>query len=120
MGHLNLLNTAKSFFNANGSLIVAIDSDRRIRQLKGAGRPINTVQDRRALLENLRCVDKVLEFDTDQELINICSLYKPDIMVKGDDYVNKPILGEQFCGRVVFVKRNDDSTTKKIQSIIGR
>ncbi len=78
-GHVQLLNYARSL---GDSLIVAIDSDRRVRELKGDGRPINSEDDRKLMLESLRSVDTVWFFDSDQELEDICRLYNP-IMVKG-------------------------------------
>ena len=117
-GHIKLLNYARSL---GSYLLVAIDSDRRVRQLKGSDRPVHNQTDRKLLLENLRSVDAVKIFDTDQELEHIITLYEPDIMVKGSDYRNKPIIGEEQCGRIEFFERIDEySTTKTIQHIANR
>lgn len=116
LGHLALFNYAKSL---GDFLLVAIDSDIRVKQLKGENRPINNQLERKVLLENLKAIDQVEIFDTDQELIDIIS--KCDLMVKGSDYIGKPIIGEQVCKQIVFFDRiNEYSTTKKIQSIIDR
>lgn len=116
LGHLALFNYAKSL---GDFLLVAIDSDNRVKQLKGENRPINNQLERKVLLENLKAIDQVEIFDTDQELIDIIS--KCDLMVKGSDYIGKPIIGEQVCKQIVFFDRiNEYSTTKKIQSIIDR
>jgi len=118
VGHIKLLNHARGLGH---HLLVAIDSDRRVRQLKGESRPVNNQTDRRLLLENLRSVDRVKIFNTDQELEHIITLYEPDIMVKGSDYRNQPIIGEEQCGRIEFFERiNEYSTTKTIQHIINR
>ena len=116
LGHLALFNYAKSL---GDFLLVAIDSDKRVKQLKGNNRPINNEYERKTLLENLKAIDQVQIFDTDQELIDIVS--KCDLMVKGSDYIGKPIIGEHVCKQIVFFDRiNEYSTTKKIQSIIDR
>jgi D-beta-D-heptose 7-phosphate kinase/D-beta-D-heptose 1-phosphate adenosyltransferase len=116
LGHLALLNYAKSL---GDFLSVGIDSDHRIKKLKGATRPINDQYERKFLLENLKCVDSVTIFDNDQELINLVS--KCDIMVKGSDYIDKPIIGSEICPSIVFFDRiNGYSTTEKIQNIINR
>jgi D-beta-D-heptose 7-phosphate kinase/D-beta-D-heptose 1-phosphate adenosyltransferase len=116
LGHLALFNYAKSL---GDFLLVAIDSDKRVKQLKGNHRPINNEYERKTLLENLKAIDQVQIFDTDQELIDIVSTC--DLMVKGSDYIGKPIVGEHVCKQIVFFDRiNDYSTTKKIQSIIDR
>ena len=118
VGHIKLLNHARSL---GDHLLVAIDSDRRVRQLKGESRPINNQTERRLLLENLRSVDLVQIFNTDQELEHIITVYQPDIMVKGSDYRNQPIIGEEHCGRIEFFERiNEYSTTQAIQHIINR
>lgn len=115
-GHLAMLNFAKS---QGDYLIVGIDTDERIKRLKGFDRPINSLLERKTLLENLKAVDEVQIFDTDQELIDIIS--KCDIMVKGSDYRTKPIIGIDVCNKVVLFDRIDEySTTKKIQSITNR
>ena len=118
VGHIKLLNHARSL---GDHLLVAIDSDRRVRRLKGESRPINNQTERRLLLENLRSVDLVQIFNTDQELEHIITVYQPDIMVKGSDYRNQPIIGEEHCGRIEFFERiNEYSTTPAIQHIINR
>ena len=115
MGHLAMLNFAK---NLGDHLVVAIDSDDRVKRLKGEGRPINNVYERRVMLENLKAVDSVEIFDTDEDLINIIKTC--DIMVKGGDYKTLPIIGKEFVTVVLFDRLNDYSSTKKIQHIIDR
>ena len=115
-GHLALLNYAKSL---GDFLVVAIDSDRRVRELKGSGRPINNEQERRVLLENLRAVDEVRVFDSDQELVDIVATCA--IMVKGSDYRGRPIVGQEVCPGLIFFERIDGySSTTKIQHIADR
>jgi D-beta-D-heptose 7-phosphate kinase/D-beta-D-heptose 1-phosphate adenosyltransferase len=116
-GHVQLLNYARSL---GDSLIVAIDSDRRVRELKGKDRPINSEDDRKFMLENLSSVDSVWLFDSDQELEDICRLYNP-IMVKGSDYRDRAIVGQQYCKEIVFYDRIEPySTTQAIQDISSR
>jgi len=117
-GHVRLLNTARSM---GDYLIVAIDSDRRVRELKGPSRPVNNEFSRRVLLSNLKAVDIVEVFDSDEELEHIIKTYEPDIMVKGSDYQGQPIVGEEHVPKIVFFERIDEySTTKTIESIISR
>lgn len=117
-GHIRLFNYAKSL---GTYLLVAIDSDARISSIKGPKRPINFLADRKLLLQNLKAIDAVWSFDTDQELIDIIRLYRPNIMVKGSDYaVGAKIIGAEYCDKIMFLDRTDDSTTRKIQSIINR
>lgn len=116
LGHLAMLNFAKGL---GDYLVVAIDSDERVRRIKGPSRPINTVHERKTLLENIKAVDEVQIFDTDQDLIDIIS--SCDVMVKGSDYRTLPIIGKDNISEIVLFDRIDEySSTKKIQSIINR
>ena len=116
-GHVQLLNYARSL---GDSLIVAIDSDQRVRELKGDNRPINSEDDRKLMLESLRSVDTVWIFNSDQELEDICRLYNP-VMVKGSDYQGRHIIGQQYCKEIVFYDRIEPySTTRAIQDISSR
>jgi D-beta-D-heptose 7-phosphate kinase/D-beta-D-heptose 1-phosphate adenosyltransferase len=118
VAHIKLLNTARSM---GDYLMVAIDSDRRIQELKGKKRPINNEYERLGLMLNLKSVDEVKVFDSDEELIKIIKEYQPDVMVKGSDYRYRPILGQEYCKHIEFFERIDEySTTKKIQDIIAR
>ena len=115
-GHLALLKYAKSL---GDHLVVAIDSDRRVKELKGVSRPVNTQAERQELLSNLRSVDEVRIFDSDPELVDIVA--ECAIMVKGSDYRDRPIVGSEVCSMIVFFERIDGfSTTEKIQSISRR
>ena len=117
-GHIRLLNTARSM---GDQLLVCIDSDRRVSALKGHSRPINTQSDRKELLLNIKAVDQVEVFDTDEELIAILKKYNPDIMVKGSDWKDKPIVGSQYVKHIEYFERLEEyATTKTIQNIIDR
>lgn len=117
LGHIRLLNYAKSL---GTHLLVAIDDDRRISELKGPKRPINILADRRIMLLSLKAVDDVWSFYSDDGLDHICEIYRPDIMVKGSDYKDTIAIGQRWCSKVEYLDRTNDSTTKKIQSIINR
>lgn len=113
-GHIALLNYAKSL---GDFLVVAIDSDERVKHLKGSTRPINNQHDRKLLLENLKAVNEVQIFKTDEELVDIIS--KCSIMVKGSDYQGKQIIGSDLID-IIFYERTEHSTTKAIQDITNR
>jgi rfaE bifunctional protein nucleotidyltransferase chain/domain len=115
-GHIALINYAKSL---GDELNVAIDSDERVKRLKGQNRPINNQTERSTILINMKSVDNVYIFDTDEELEYLVSLH--DTMVKGSDYKDKPIIGQDICKELIFFDRIDGySTTQKIQDITDR
>ena len=109
IGHISLLEYAKTL----GHVLVGVDSDERVKQLKGSDRPINSVDDRIKMLKSLKFVDDVCMFDTDIELNDILYLYQPDVIVIGDEYESKNIIGSEHAKRIdFFEKKNDISTTK--------
>jgi D-beta-D-heptose 7-phosphate kinase/D-beta-D-heptose 1-phosphate adenosyltransferase len=117
-GHLEMLQYAKSI---GSYLMVAIDTDRRVKELKGSNRPINNEKDRMFMLKSLKSVDYCWTFDSDDELREIIKTYSPDIMVKGSDWRGKEIIGGEYCKEIRFFERIDDySTTNTIQDIINR
>jgi D-beta-D-heptose 7-phosphate kinase/D-beta-D-heptose 1-phosphate adenosyltransferase len=117
-GHIALLNTARSY---GDYLVVAIDTDRRVRELKGEQRPINNQTDRKIMLSNLKAVDFVVFFDSTEELIKLMELYKPEVYVKGSDWKDKPIVGSQYVKHIEYFERLEEyATTKTIQNIINR
>ena len=117
-GHIQLLNYAR---NLGDELLVAIDTDRRVTELKGVGRPINNQEDRKFFLENLKAVDVVMLFDTKEQLIGIMQGWQPDIYVKGGDWKGSSSTAAKYCKQVIYYDRvGDYSTTNIIQSIANR
>lgn len=117
-GHIQLLNFAKSL---GEYLHVAIDADERVKEKKGASRPVFTQDERRFFLMNLKAVDNVSFFSTDSELENTIKEFAPDIMIVGSDWKGKPVIGSQFAKELQFYDRIENySTTKTIESIINR
>jgi rfaE bifunctional protein nucleotidyltransferase chain/domain len=118
-GHVAMLNTARSY---GDHLIVAIDTDRRVKELKGEHRPINTQNDRRIMLSNLKAVDIVEFFDSTEELVKLMERYQPDVYVKGSDWKHDTkSTAHQYCNKVIYYDRIEPySTTKTIQDIIDR
>lgn len=110
IGHIELLEHAKKL---GGYVLVGLDSDERVKELKGDDRPINPIEHRIKMIESLKFVDDVVTFNTDDDLRDILYIYQPDIFLIGDEYRNKEIIGSEYARDVVFFeKKNDISTTK--------
>lgn len=117
-GHVQLLQQARQLGDL---LIVAINTDRSIRHLKGMGRPIVGEDDRAFVLSALACVDYVILFDTDTP-IPLLHLLKPDVLVKGGQYRHDQVVGweivEAYGGRVETIQMRDGlSTTEMVRRI---
>jgi len=106
-GHLEYLKESKSL---GSKLIVGINSDESVKRLKGKPRPINNQFDRKALLEELRCVDEVIIFneDTPYELIKRIS---PDIITKGGDYKVEEVVGHDLVQTIIIPFRTGYSSS---------
>jgi len=119
-GHVAYLEEAKSL---GDRLIVAVNDDNSVRQLKGESRPVNTLEDRMLVLAGLAAVDWVVPFseDTPAELI---AAVLPDVLVKGGDYQPEEIAGGRDVlengGEVrVLHFRDGHSTTRIIDKLRG-
>ena len=100
-GHIRSLEHARSLGDA---LVVGLNSDASVRQLKGEGRPLIPEGERAEILAALECVDGVLIFDDLTPQRTIADLL-PDVLVKGGDWAGDKIIGreevEAVGGRVV-------------------
>lgn len=110
VGHINLLEFASSF----GDLRVGLDTDKRVKELKGESRPFNNQDDRKKMLESLKFVKEVVLFDSRQELIDSVKEYQPDIMVIGDDYKDQIVYGSEHAKKLVFFEKLPSYSTTKI------
>ena len=90
VGHVRYLKAARALGDA---LIVGINGDRSVLELKGAGRPINSERDRAEIVAALDCVDLVSIFP-EPRAIRFLELVAPDVYVKGGDY-NKETLNTE-------------------------
>lgn len=81
-GHVRYLQQARSLGDA---LVVGLNSDRSVRELKGEGRPVNTQDDRAEVLAALGCVDYVVIFDGKRATDLLC-VVRPHVYAKGGDY----------------------------------
>tara|TARA_Y100000289_G_scaffold13804_1_gene12939 strand:- start:145 stop:543 length:399 start_codon:yes stop_codon:yes gene_type:complete len=112
-GHIEMLKYARS---SGDYLIVAIDSDRKVEEMKGPERPIFPQHDRALMLRAIRYVDVVHIFDTKEDLEQLLESIQPDIMVIGSDWKGKEVVGSQYAKSVRFFDRiGGYSTTKTIQ-----
>jgi rfaE bifunctional protein nucleotidyltransferase chain/domain len=117
-GHVRYLQTARSHGDA---LIVAINSDRSVKAIKGPERPVNTEADRAEVITALACVDAAVVFDEDTPH-DIISAIQPDVLVKGADWAHDKIVGRDIVearGGVVIRVRVEEghSTTGVINKL---
>src|SRR5829696_7178996 len=114
VGHVRYLAQARALGDA---LVVAINSDRSVRELKGAGRPVMSEDERAELLAALGSVDYVTVFD-DTSPRRLIGEVLPDVLVKGGDYQPDEIHGreevERAGGRVLSLPFIEGASTSSI------
>jgi rfaE bifunctional protein nucleotidyltransferase chain/domain len=122
LGHVTYLENARNF---GGALLVGINSDAATRQLKGAGRPVNSEMDRAAVLAALESVDGVCIF-TDATATKFLAAAQPDIYVKGGDYTLETLnqderrAVESAGGKIVIVPFVPGKSTTSLLEKISR
>ena len=115
-GHIELFKVGKSL---GKKLIVATDTDEKIRKDKGAFKPINNLCDRVSMLQAIKYIDELLYFDTREELEGLIKMYMPDILLLGDDWQGGDVVGKEYARDIRFLPRLNYSTTKIITKIRG-
>jgi rfaE bifunctional protein nucleotidyltransferase chain/domain len=113
-GHIKLFREARKLAGPGGKVIVGTDSDDRIRELKGPTRPINTQENRVDFLCAIKYIDGVVVFSSADELEVHIKQFSPDILLIGNDYVDKPVVGAQYAKKVVFIPRYGGLSSSKI------
>jgi D-beta-D-heptose 7-phosphate kinase/D-beta-D-heptose 1-phosphate adenosyltransferase len=110
IGHIRLLEYAASL----GTLRVGVDTDERVKELKGEDRPFNNIKDRVDMLLALKCVNDVKIFSSREYMIELIKEYEPDYMVVGSDYIGQPVYGSEHAKELIFFDRIPQYSTTKI------
>ena len=118
LGHVDYLEKARE---AGTKMIVGVNADSSVRQLKGPSRPVNNEYARARILASLQFVDMVIIFEEETPLELINALF-PDVLVKGDDYSIETIVGAKEViangGKVITIPLVPSySTTNIIQKL---
>ncbi|MFA5423873.1 MAG: D-glycero-beta-D-manno-heptose 1-phosphate adenylyltransferase [Phycisphaerae bacterium] len=120
-GHIEFL----KFCKAQGDIVVlGLNSDSSVKQIKGPQRPINNQHDRAAVLAALETVNYIIIFDQPDPM-NLISQVKPDVLVKGQDWQDKGVIGREFVesygGKVVLAPlvqgKSSTATIEKMNSL---
>jgi D-beta-D-heptose 7-phosphate kinase/D-beta-D-heptose 1-phosphate adenosyltransferase len=113
-GHVTMLAAARA---ACDRLVVALNTDASVRRLKGESRPVNTLEDRMAVIAALQAADLVVCFDEDTPL-NLITRLKPDVLFKGADYRAEDVVGGDVVrargGRVELIDLVPGRSTSNI------
>jgi D-glycero-beta-D-manno-heptose 1-phosphate adenylyltransferase len=122
LGHVTYLESGR---NLGDALLVGLNADSSVRQLKGDGRPVNCENDRAAVLASLESVDGVCIF-TDKTATRFLSVAQPDIYLKGGDYTLETLnqderrTVEQTGGKVMIIPVVPGKSTTELLKKISR
>ncbi|MBA7702479.1 Bifunctional protein HldE [subsurface metagenome] len=120
-GHIEYLEFCKS---QGDVVVVGVNSDSSVKIIKGPARPINNQNDRAIVLAALEMVDYITLFD-EPDPLNLIKKVKPDVLVKGEDWVEKGVVGREFVeslgGKVVLAPlvegKSSTVTIEKMKSM---
>jgi D-beta-D-heptose 7-phosphate kinase/D-beta-D-heptose 1-phosphate adenosyltransferase len=107
-GHFQLIAHAKSL---GENLMIGIDSDRRVKESKGDGRPFHNQKQRIYNLFQINGVNGIVVFDTDKELSDAIKEYQPDIFVIGEEYKDKGIIGRKHAKKIEYFPKVEGFST---------
>jgi D-beta-D-heptose 7-phosphate kinase/D-beta-D-heptose 1-phosphate adenosyltransferase len=114
LGHVEYFRFAKK---QGDILVVAVNTDRGIRRLKGPKRPIIPEDDRVSVLEELESIDYLIKFDEDTPT-GLLEAIKPDVLVKGADYTKEKVVGweivESYGGQIALAPLIDGRSTSSV------
>ena len=111
-GHVELLKYSKSL----GTVVVGLNSDQSVKNLKGENRPFFSEEDRKFMLESCKYVDEVIIFN-EETPYNLIKRINPDIIVKGGDYKSDDVVGNDIAKVKIFNYIDGYSTTKILETI---
>jgi len=113
-GHVTYLEKSKEL---GDYLIIGLNSDDSVKRLKGENKPYNNQDDRKRVLESLKCVDEVIIFDEDTPY-DLIKRIQPDIITKGGDYKTKEeVVGNDIANVELIPFLEGYSTTKMVEKI---
>ena len=120
VGHIRLFEYCRCIAEENGcEFFVGIDSDSRVRQLKGHTRPINTEDDRAEMLLSIKGINRVYVYDTSEELTNIIRNLIPEALVVGDEYTYRTVVGGSYAQRIVYFPKVQGYSSTKLITMKG-
>lgn len=113
IGHIKMLEAAKS---RGDYLVVGIDSDKRVKDLKGSDRPFNNEIDRKDFLMSIKYVDEVVVFNSSEDLEDLIKLKEISEIVVGEEYKDREVIGSIHAPVFFFPRIGNHSTTKILES----
>ena len=114
-GHIKMLEDAKSQCDY---LIVGLQTDPTIDRPHTKNKPIQSFEERKIMINSIKFIDEVIEYDTEQSLYLYLSQNKPDLRILGSDYEGKKFTGDDLNIPIYYHKRDHDWSTTSLRKRI--
>ena len=115
-GHILMLKDAKQQCDY---LIAGLQTDPTIDRPNTKNTPIQTISERRIVLEGIKYVDKIIIYNTEKDLYDLLQKIKPDIRILGSDYLDKDFTGKDLNIKIYYHKRDHDFSTTNLRKKIA-
>lgn len=113
-GHVAMLEEARSQCDY---LIVGLQSDPTIDRPQ-KNKPVQTIFERYVQLKGCKYVDEIIPYDTEQDLVNLLEMVKPDVRFIGEDYIGKPFTGMELPIKLIYTSRRHNFSTSSLRERI--
>ncbi len=100
-------------------LIVGLQTDPTIDRPKIKNKPIQSLKERKIQLKAVKYIDKIIIYDTEEDLYNILKDIKPNIRILGYDYLNKNFTGDDLDIKIYYHKRNHNYSSTNLRKKIN-
>jgi len=114
-GYVKLFQDARE--NACNYLMVALQGDPTIERPHKC-KPVQTIKERKFILESIRYVDEVVHYNTEKELLDIIKKQQHDVRIIGTDYINIEFTGKQFEKEIYYHERNHEYSLSDLKKRI--
>ena len=114
-GHILMLEDARKQCDF---LIVGLQTDPTLDRPDTKNKPIQSLRERKIQLEAIRYIDDIYVYDTEDSLIDLLKLVKPDIRILGSDYEGKPFTGDFLNIPIYYHERNHNYSTTNLRKMI--
>ncbi len=110
-GHIAMLEEARKQCDY---LIVGLHTDPTIDRPK-KNKPVQTTFERFIQLKGCKYVDEIIPYDTEEDLVNLLQMVKPDVRFIGEDYIGKPFTGSDLPIKLIFTSRRHNFSTSNLR-----
>ena len=114
-GHILMLEDAKS---QCAKLIVGLQEDPTIDRPKSKNKPIQSLNERKKMLEAIKYIDEIILYKTEKNLYKLLQMLKPDIRILGSDYKNKSFTGDDLNIKIYYHNRNHSYSSTNLRKRI--